>query len=1220
MWLDSERSSLGISFAINLGRPGFICLAVGRVWRISMRTLEDFYPSRYLEMIQEAYREVLPMGVLFENELEGHSLASGIIGEMKILERHRDQRQRRRHFSDDKSRSCACLNKPDDVPCSRSDRQAAMLAALVHRKLDGHPCTVLYRCRSGMSGVVIPIFIPKFPVLGVVGYLYGGQFFALGNDQDYLASDPDPTGADVSSFHRYVYKVSDKPRLRDGDIGKSVLEPFAPDEYIHDGFCYDQGANVREWCRVGLSPEKAEITRLLDEHHDLWNEDVKTRKESVDHVKTGIAALEHIVRELFIEYDDRMPEKLGKLAGLLQQAKVLGQKLKTDGYIALMNHAAILEDLGNYSDAKESLEQAQALAESAGDRIATEYLRDRLRYAERLANTSTSTNGYLVRALLDVYDLFNRPETRHSSPDTSRDIRLFGIMQENLAEKERLLKSDRTITADTPNSLLVLQRWNSFTPLLPSTSSPGKGGGMFLHWNGKGIVIDPGVDFLKNFFAHGFSVADIDAIICTHAHDDHTAEVEGILSLVYGRRHKAKKSDQTIQLVFNQGTTRKFAGWINLKEPYISSWITLTPDGNGSWHSLSDSIRILPTRAFHDEKLSTKYPMGLVFDLTDSAGQAVRLWYTGDTGFFNRDDDARSDPERVSDQIKDLMPIDLMIANIGSVREEEFLPLTHPDGVDSLSPRFFYNHHLGLNGILSVVREVRPTTTIVTEFGEEFSSFRRDIVEILREQTGETMLAGDIGLKVLWPHGDIGNPLVRCLRPDGEYDTAAGGRKDADTDRAVFYSPPSGVVSMHAKDDGGLAYTSRGVQIKCQVLRDLCGKDIWNLSEDDHKFFPQGIKGWQYPEATVEAANKSGQLLTMDFDLEVGCNLQCKYCFVDGDAREESVATEDRLSTDELMKLFGAAKDLGLRSAKLVGRGEPFLQRDILDLLKFCTKNDIWIVVFTNASVLGDDHLCQEIHDMSAVELIRQLKDLKVSIMVKLHSLDPEVEDNLVGARQPYSVVRNRALLRLIDEGFNEGCPGDDVATTRLGIENVLVRPALQDVEEIYRLTFTRNLFIDIDPPVPVGLTSDADKRRASGLEVSPEDCLRVATRLYQMNKRYVEDYQTLFRGASPYFGGLPCTQLPNGLYVNSLGRIYPCCGCNRERQMLGNIRDNPDMTEALRNAMEKNPYRTRWRDSGIAYPKSVHGESVFHGCTYRDFSKIMKPGWERAIKRRLQY
>jgi len=98
------------------------------------------------------------------------------------------------------------------------------------------------------------------------------------------------------------------------------------------------------------------------------------------------------------------------------------------------------------------------------------------------------------------------------------------------------------------NYLLILKRFNSFTPALPrppkKQEAPEKeeekeetqdirGGGYFLKWRGKGIAIDPGFDFIQNLASAKLNIGNIDAVVLTHGHNDHYIDLDPILSLLY---------------------------------------------------------------------------------------------------------------------------------------------------------------------------------------------------------------------------------------------------------------------------------------------------------------------------------------------------------------------------------------------------------------------------------------------------------------------------------------------------------------------------------------------------------------------------------------------------------------------------------------------------------------------------------------------------------------
>ena len=46
-------------------------------------------------------------------------------------------------------------------------------------------------------------------------------------------------------------------------------------------------------------------------------------------------------------------------------------------------------------------------------------------------------------------------------------------------------------------------------------------------------MIDPGVDFVTQLYRKGFSIADVDTVIITHCHLDHTRDMESLVDLNY---------------------------------------------------------------------------------------------------------------------------------------------------------------------------------------------------------------------------------------------------------------------------------------------------------------------------------------------------------------------------------------------------------------------------------------------------------------------------------------------------------------------------------------------------------------------------------------------------------------------------------------------------------------------------------------------------------------
>lgn len=125
------------------------------------------------------------------------------------------------------------------------------------------------------------------------------------------------------------------------------------------------------------------------------------------------------------------------------------------------------------------------------------------------------------------------------------------LKQMEITNKARLQFITGTTQLGKPDALskdkslfYILRRWNSFTPIVPDEANKKRiyrGGGYFIWHQNKGTVVDPGFRFIRNFADAGGRVADIDNIVMTHAHNDHTADLESLFTVLY--QHNATIKD-----------------------------------------------------------------------------------------------------------------------------------------------------------------------------------------------------------------------------------------------------------------------------------------------------------------------------------------------------------------------------------------------------------------------------------------------------------------------------------------------------------------------------------------------------------------------------------------------------------------------------------------------------------------------------------------------------
>ena len=125
------------------------------------------------------------------------------------------------------------------------------------------------------------------------------------------------------------------------------------------------------------------------------------------------------------------------------------------------------------------------------------------------------------------------------------------------------------------------------------------------------------------------------------------------------------------------------------------------------------------------------------------------------------------------------------------------------------------------------------------------------------------------------------------------------------------------------------------------------------------------------------------------------CNLRCIHCYANGN----NATDQNDLSTDDWKNIISEASKLGCKSLQFIG-GEPFLRKDIFDLIEFAKiKKYLYIGVFTNATLLNK-------------EKIKVLSDFNVNLKVSLYSHKPTVHDRITQADG--SFLRTLKAIRMI--------------------------------------------------------------------------------------------------------------------------------------------------------------------------------------------------------------
>jgi tetratricopeptide (TPR) repeat protein len=318
--------------------------------------------------------------------------------------------------------------------------------------------------------------------------------------------------------------------------------------------------------------------------------------------------------------------------------------------------------------------------------------------------------------------------------------------------------------------LIILRRWNSFSPSLSRRYAVSLGGGYLLRirklkpdntenlWFN--VVIDPGYNFLLNFHSENFKVQDIDAVVVTHSHSDHCAELSGIMDLIHQinkRRNKIEneseenKVKKRIYLLLSKGVYKKFS-------PYIPDWKEQLKDvilleNNSTWIPPDFPFEIKAMETAHADLGGVK-AIGIL--VTIKQDDKILIGFTGDTPWR----------KNIRDNFK---KCDLLCLHMGGIKEWEIgydednnkIPFKKCQRM--IESEIKQANHLLFYGSKDIIDncEKKNSLVLVGEFGEELKyGLRADLVEKLTPPRGPLCIPADTGLYLIIT--DTKDKKIRC--------------------------------------------------------------------------------------------------------------------------------------------------------------------------------------------------------------------------------------------------------------------------------------------------------------------------------------------------------------------------------------------------------------------------------------------------------------------------
>jgi len=292
---------------------------------------------------------------------------------------------------------------------------------------------------------------------------------------------------------------------------------------------------------------------------------------------------------------------------------------------------------------------------------------------------------------------------------------------------------------------------------------------------------------------------------------------------------------------------------------------------------------------------------------------------------------------------------------------------------------------------------------------------------------------------------------------------------------------------------------------------------------------------YEFDPAEIEEAARTGSLLSMEVEFSRKCNFDCPYCYVPNDQNGRTELTPDEIRDGILQ-----AKDLGARKIIVLG-GEPMIYPYIMEMLEFIRSEEMAMELFTNGT------------GMSAGKAQR-LGELGVKVVLKMNTLDPELQDVLSGQKGANKIIRNA-----FDALAAAGYPGEG---KEMGVSTVICKDNADELVDLWQWLRDRK----IDPYFEM-ITPQGEAPRHPWLYLEADCVQEIFDSIREIDReRYGLEWE-----AQPPLVGNKCLRHLFSCVLTSYGDIFPCVGVNiavgniRESRLRDIIRDS-EVIQDLRN------------------------------------------------------
>lgn len=284
-----------------------------------------------------------------------------------------------------------------------------------------------------------------------------------------------------------------------------------------------------------------------------------------------------------------------------------------------------------------------------------------------------------------------------------------------------------------------------------------------------------------------------------------------------------------------------------------------------------------------------------------------------------------------------------------------------------------------------------------------------------------------------------------------------------------------------------------------------------------------------FEKAEIDDCLSRGGLLSLELEFTRKCNLRCSYCY-----SSAGNALHGEMPGEKILDVVRQAKELGARKIILLGGGEPLLYPRFREIINGIRKLGLSQTLFTNGVLLTPEDC-------------GFLFESEVNVVVKKNSLDPAVQDELVGVPGAHLGIF-RGLRFLQEAGF----PGGG---RFLGIQTIICRRNFAEIDRMWVWARERG----ITPYFEV-MTCQGRAAENRHLELTPREIRELFHELARIDAERFGFHWV----PRPPIAAFTCRRHLYSCLVNSQGFVQACTGIDMH---LGNVLEKP-LADILRESI----------------------------------------------------